>query len=73
MDGPGTLVFEDCNLILVVTSTYGKGEIPDYGLAPFTEVAKGIDLVDRETRSSLCATAPITTRFVQRAIAGTRR
>jgi MioC protein len=48
MNGSDTSVFDDAGLILIVTSTYGQGEIPDNGLALFAEVEKGIDLSDRE-------------------------
>lgn len=38
MDDLDASAFEDCGLILIVTSTYGQGEIPDNGLAFFAEI-----------------------------------
>jgi MioC protein len=48
MDGLDTSAFDDCGLIVIVTSTYGHGEIPDNGQALFAAVEAGADLSGRE-------------------------
>jgi MioC protein len=44
MDGLGTDAFDEFGLIVIVTSTYGHGEIPDNGQALFAAVEAGVDL-----------------------------
>lgn len=44
MDGLNTSAFDPYDLIVVVTSTYGHGEIPDNGQALFAAVEAGCDL-----------------------------
>ena len=44
MDGLTVSSFEDCGLIVIVTSTYGQGEIPDNGMELFASVEAGADL-----------------------------
>lgn len=44
MDGLDASAFEPFDLIVVVTSTYGHGEIPDNGQALFAAVEAGYDL-----------------------------
>lgn len=44
MDGLDTSAFDPYELIVIVTSTYGHGEIPDNGQALFAAVAAGCEL-----------------------------
>jgi MioC protein len=48
MDSLDTSAFKDCGLIVIVTSTYGHGEIPDNGQALFAAVEAGADLSGRK-------------------------
>jgi len=47
MDGLDASAFEPFDLIVVVTSTYGHGEIPDNGQALFAAVEAGYDLAGK--------------------------
>jgi MioC protein len=44
MDGLDASALEPFNPIIIVSSTYGHGEIPDNGLAMFASVEQGADL-----------------------------
>ena len=44
MDGLDTSAFDPFDLLVIVTSTYGHGEIPDNGQALFEAVENGADL-----------------------------
>ncbi|WP_337180569.1 flavodoxin domain-containing protein [Sphingopyxis granuli] len=44
MDGLGPDAFEPFDLIIIVSSTYGHGEIPDNGQALFEALSEGADL-----------------------------
>jgi MioC protein len=44
MDGLDAACFDPYDFILVVSSTYGHGEIPDNGLALFESIEAGADL-----------------------------
>ncbi|MBB6193387.1 MioC protein [Sphingobium wenxiniae] len=48
MDGLDTSAFEEFGLIVIVTSTYGHGEIPDNGQALFASAQTGADLADKK-------------------------
>lgn len=48
MDGLDTGAFSDFSLIVIVSSTYGHGEIPDNGLALFAAVEAGADLSGKD-------------------------
>ena len=47
MDGLDATAFADFDLLVVVSSTYGHGEIPDNGQALFAAVEAGPDLADK--------------------------
>lgn len=47
MDGLGADAFAPYDTLVIVSSTYGQGEIPDNGLALFAEVEAGIDLAGK--------------------------
>jgi MioC protein len=47
MDGLDASALADCGLIVIVTSTYGHGEIPDNGQALFASLEAGADLSSR--------------------------
>ncbi len=44
MDGLDVAAFDDFNFLVIVSSTYGHGEIPDNGLALFESVEAGAEL-----------------------------
>jgi len=44
MDGLDTSVFDEFDLLIIVSSTYGHGEIPDNGQALFASVSQGAEL-----------------------------
>jgi MioC protein len=48
MDGLDTSAFVPFSLIVIVSSTYGHGEIPDNGQALFTSLEAGADLAGKE-------------------------
>lgn len=48
MDGLDSGAFDDFGLIVIVSSTYGHGEIPDNGQALFASVEAGPDLSGRD-------------------------
>ena len=48
MDGLDAAALSNCGLIVIVTSTYGHGEIPDNGQALFAAVEACPDLSDKE-------------------------
>ena len=48
MDGLDHRAFAPFGLIVIVSSTYGHGEIPDNGQALFAAIAAGIDLSDKQ-------------------------
>lgn len=48
MDGLDTAIFNDFGLIVIVSSTYGHGEIPDNGQALFTSVEAGADFTGKD-------------------------
>ena len=48
MDGLDASAFADFDLIVIVTSTYGQGDIPDNGQAMFASVEAGAELTGRE-------------------------
>lgn len=48
MDGLAPEAFADSDLIVIVTSTYGHGEIPDNGQALFAAVSAGVDLAGKD-------------------------
>jgi MioC protein len=47
MDGLGADAFEPYAMLIIVSSTYGHGEIPDNGQALFARVEAGADLADK--------------------------
>lgn len=47
MDGLDVSAFEAFDLLVVVSSTYGHGEIPDNGIALFESLEAGADLVGK--------------------------
>lgn len=47
MDGLDASAFDPFDLVVIVTSTYGHGEIPDNGQALFASVEAGHDLVGK--------------------------
>jgi flavodoxin len=48
MDGLDPSAFEPFGLIVIVSSTYGHGEIPDNGQALFAAIEAGADLSDKQ-------------------------
>ena len=48
MDGLDPSAFADFGLIVIVSSTYGHGEIPDNGQALFEALEAGADLADKD-------------------------
>ncbi len=44
MDGLDAQAFDDFSMIIIVSSTYGHGEIPDNGIALYSAVEAGVDL-----------------------------
>lgn len=44
MDSLDASAFNDYGLIIIVSSTYGHGEIPDNGIALFESIEAGVDL-----------------------------
>jgi MioC protein len=48
MDGLGADAFDPYSLLVIVTSTYGHGEIPDNGQALFAAVEAGTDLSGKD-------------------------
>jgi flavodoxin len=70
MDNLDTAAFAPYDLLVIVSSTYGHGEIPDNGQMLF-ESLSGIDFPTNGSQFSGLATAPIPTHFVQLARVGT--
>lgn len=48
MDGLDAAILDNFDLIVIVSSTYGHGEIPDNGQALFVSVEAGADLADKD-------------------------
>lgn len=48
MDGLDTAAFDPFDMLVIVTSTYGHGEIPDNGQALFEAVENGADLAGKK-------------------------
>lgn len=48
MDGLDPNALASCSLIVIVSSTYGHGEIPDNGQALFAAVSAGVDLAGKD-------------------------
>lgn len=48
MDGLDASAFNDFGLLVIVTSTYGHGEIPDNGQALFASLEAGADLSGKD-------------------------
>jgi MioC protein len=48
MDGLSVDAFDPFNVIIIVTSTYGHGEIPDNGQALFASLEAGADLANKQ-------------------------
>jgi len=48
MDGLDTAAFDAFDLLVIVSSTYGHGEIPDNGQALFAAVEAGADLAGKD-------------------------
>lgn len=48
MDGLDASAFDACDLLVIVSSTYGHGEIPDNGQALFASVEAGPDLAGKD-------------------------
>ncbi|MXO73010.1 flavodoxin domain-containing protein [Alteraurantiacibacter buctensis] len=48
MDGLDSSAFADFDLLVIVSSTYGHGEIPDNGQALFTALEAGADLSGKD-------------------------
>jgi flavodoxin len=48
MDGLDPSAFAPFGLLVIVSSTYGHGEIPDNGQALFAAIAAGVDLSDKQ-------------------------
>jgi MioC protein len=48
MDGLDASAFDDFGLLVIVSSTYGHGEIPDNGLALFASIEAGADLSGKD-------------------------
>lgn len=48
MDGLTSDAFAEFGLIVIVSSTYGHGEVPDNGLALFEAIERGVDLAGKD-------------------------
>lgn len=48
MDGLDASAFDPYSLLVIVSSTYGHGEIPDNGLALFASIEAGADLSEKQ-------------------------